>query len=544
MLLLFLLQSFITGAVIGATNKLEAPVSGDFGWAVAVDGDVIAVGAPGYNDDAGAVCVYESLEVVGVVSYTSPGDRGGEAVAVAGRTLAVGAPDALNTGIVQVFEDLVVSTANLTGSDTTIVDAFGASVALTTLNGTVYLLVGAPGHRENGPGSGAAYLFFYSEDAWSQVAKLVAPDGGNGDRFGTAVAIDGGIAVVGASQDDDLAGSVYVFAYAAAWAHVATLRASDASPGAFFGGSVAVSGYDVVVGADRADGTVADAGAVYVFTSSDDGTSWNQTQRLETTGASAGAPDSLGAAVAVDDDVLVAGAIHDEFDTTVGADFDVGSAIVYVNSTTSFALSTRLNASDGTTDDDFGRAVAISGKTVVVGALNANTDTGAAWVFDLCEDSTSWTLDGNSKDCAWVAEWTQGRCDKVGVDGTLASEACVFSCGACDPFACADSDSWYVKGQPDKDCSWVGLAAANRCKRFADAKVYAWQACEKSCSTCAPRVADDCGDDAGFFKAGEPSKDCAWVADYVPTRCLVKGNSGNFAYEDCQSACLDACLAQ
>ena len=48
----------------------------------------------------------------------------------------------------------------------------------------------------------------------TQLAKLVANDGGEGDYFGYSFAISDGIAVVGARQDDDKgsdSGSVYVF---------------------------------------------------------------------------------------------------------------------------------------------------------------------------------------------------------------------------------------------------------------------------------------------------------------------------------------------
>ena len=47
---------------------------------------------------------------------------------------------------------------------------------------------------------------------------------------------------------------------------------------------------------------------------------------------------------------------------------------------------------------------------------------------DGCEDSTTWHKNGDeSKDCAWVAEWSP-RCSVKGADKSLASEHCTCAC--------------------------------------------------------------------------------------------------------------------
>ena len=47
---------------------------------------------------------------------------------------------------------------------------------------------------------------------------------------------------------------------------------------------------------------------------------------------------------------------------------------------------------------------------------------------DACEDSTTWHKNGDeSKDCAWVAEWSP-RCSVKGADKSLASEHCTCAC--------------------------------------------------------------------------------------------------------------------
>ena len=76
--------------------------------------------------------------------------------------------------------------------------------------------------------------------------KLTASDRRSNDWFGSAVAIDSGIAVAGAQFDEDGVccsfGSAYVFEREGSnWIQRAKLKASDGSPSAFFGSTVAVS---------------------------------------------------------------------------------------------------------------------------------------------------------------------------------------------------------------------------------------------------------------------------------------------------------------
>ena len=62
---------------------------------------------------------------------------------------------------------------------------------------------------------GSAYVFVRSGSTWSQQAQLTAADGAVNDRFGGSVAISGETVVVGAPSDriitDYGRGSAYVF---------------------------------------------------------------------------------------------------------------------------------------------------------------------------------------------------------------------------------------------------------------------------------------------------------------------------------------------
>ena len=101
----------------------------------------------------------------------------------------------------------------LLASDGASSDRFGWSVAVS--GDTV--VVGARDHDDNGSNSGSSYVFQRDEggaDAWGEVTKLLASDGGSLDNFGISVAVSGDTAVVGARLDDDNgdeSGSAYVF---------------------------------------------------------------------------------------------------------------------------------------------------------------------------------------------------------------------------------------------------------------------------------------------------------------------------------------------
>lgn len=112
-------------------------------------------------------------------------------------------------------------------------------------------------------------------DPFVQQAKLTASDGAFFDQFGGSVALSGDTVVVGARFHDVVAnanqGSAYVFVKpAGGWSgslsENAKLTASDGAKFDHFGGSVALSGDTMVVGADFGNsGTNNDQGSAYVF---------------------------------------------------------------------------------------------------------------------------------------------------------------------------------------------------------------------------------------------------------------------------------------
>lgn len=149
--------------------------------------------------------------------------------------------------------------ALLEASDGADGDAFGSSVSV----GDDLALVGAVGESSLGVGAGAAYIFARNATnatdgsgeslRWAEAAKLLAPDGIPGARFGHAVALAGTLAVVSAQPEDaddvPASGAVYVYEQKADvnFSLVASVEPPDSSGSVLFGSSVAASGDAFVV---------------------------------------------------------------------------------------------------------------------------------------------------------------------------------------------------------------------------------------------------------------------------------------------------------
>ncbi len=296
-------------------------------------------------------------------------DNFGFPVVISGNTAVVGAyHQGSYTGAAYIFVrsgTTWTEQAKLTASDAAILDDFGFSVAFSGSTAVV-------GAMSKNSATGAAYVFVRSGTSWTQQAKLTASDGAAGDLFGSSVAIAGSTAVVTAVDKKSLTGAdqvgaAYVFVRSGTiWTQQAKLTASDGAAYDQFGYAVAISGSTAIVGAD---GKNSGTGAAYVFVRS--GTTWKQ--EAELTAADGASNDQLGLSVAMSNSTVVVGAVHNGSVK--------GAAYVFVGSGTSWSQQAKLTASDVASGGEFGVSVAISGSTVVVGADRQRTFTGAAYVF-------------------------------------------------------------------------------------------------------------------------------------------------------------------
>ena len=313
-------------------------------------------------------------------------DRFGLSVAIDNGVVVVGAPFdedyGRGSGSVYIFtigsDGLYSQTAKLTADDSAADDRFGQSVAID--NGVV--VVGAGGDDDKGNRSGSVYIFTADSDGlYSQTNKLTADDGAAEDGFGIELAIDNDVVVVGVPKDDNNgrygSGSAYVFTANSdgLFSQTAKLTAADGETADRFGSSVAVENGVVVVGANYDDDYGRSSGSAYVFTVGSDGL-YNQTDKLT---ADDGAEYELfGTSVAIDNGIIVVGAYNEFYS-------HFGGAYVFTMDTDGKYTQTNKLTSDGGSDDDyFGRSVAIDNGLVIVGAYgddNNGTDSGSVYSF-------------------------------------------------------------------------------------------------------------------------------------------------------------------
>ncbi len=200
----------------------------------------------------------------------------------------------------------------------------------------------------------------------TQETKLLASDAGINDQFGFSTSLDGDNLVIGSRFDDDIgddSGSVYVFSNnGTSWDEQQRLIASDAEAFAEFGAAVSVSGDTLIVGAPR---TNASSGSGYVFLW--DGINWIQHQKLVTSDGTS--TNSLGFSVSISGETLAIGASE--------------AVYIFVKDGPTWVEQQKLIAGD-VTGNGFGLSVWINGDDIVVGAANdsdAGNQAGAAYVF-------------------------------------------------------------------------------------------------------------------------------------------------------------------
>lgn len=259
--------------------------------------------------------------------------------------------------------------------------------------------------------------------AWRQLTEIASSNAGDGDQLGYSIALSGDGATLAAgapmegssatgingNQGDDSAyssGAVYVYTRSGGgWLQQAYLKASNTGPNDQFGNAVALSadGNTLAVSAvfedsaatgvngNQADNSVAESGAVYLFSRT--GTSWTQQAYIKasnTGGRDDG--DTFGYTIALSDDggTLAVGAPSED-GSSIGNDGNqadnsaVGAGAVYVFTRTAEKWSQQAYLKSGSTRANslFGYAVALSGNgdTLAAGAFDEDGGKGAVHIF-------------------------------------------------------------------------------------------------------------------------------------------------------------------
>ena len=358
-------------AGIDATAKLiasDAAAGAGLGGAVAVDAGAVVVGTNPPSSRSGSAYLFDAdtgRELAELVPAGGPTtlDGFGRAVAVGGGVALVGAP--LNGGVAYLFDAATGrQTGRLIGPGG---DArFGGSVAL----GGGRALVGA--YFAGAPGSNRAGQASLYDVATGQREATLFGGGVDNAWFGFSAALDGGVALVGAPHEGPRlrqAGAAYLYD-AATGSEVARL-AVDGLFGTQFGHAVALGGGVAVVGAPLADPAGRGSGAAYLF---DAATGRRSFDLLPDDGAE---NDRFGWSVAVSGDTALVGA----YGVDAGGS---GRGAAYLFDTATGRQVAKLTAPDAADGDLFGYAVAASGTRLAVGALlddDRGASSGSAYLF-------------------------------------------------------------------------------------------------------------------------------------------------------------------
>ncbi len=358
---------------------------GSFGEAAAVSGDTIVVGAPGGGSSSGAAFVFVRSGTTWTQQKELRPSGGatqsfGQAVASSGDTALIGAANGAyvfdRTGTAWTQTQMLVPPKFIGGM----------AVAL---DGDTAVI-----------GSGvAAYVYVRTGLSWSLQQELTG--GPDAIDYGSAVALSGDTIVVGApGNPGSTPGTAYVYVRSGTtWSEQATISMDPLMDN--FALAVAVVGDTAVVGAPLyAHGT--GLGSAFVFSRT--GTTWTQTQELDDDTVE----NELGAGVAFDGTTVVL--------TTGAPETGADGAHVYALDGGTFGLQQVLPAGDEAGGNFRQDVVAVDGTTLVTGSQAIDE----VVVFELA------ATDGSA--CASATDCASGFC----VDGVCCVSASCPPAGPCN----------------------------------------------------------------------------------------------------------------
>ena len=248
-------------------------------------------------------------------------------------------------------------------------DYFGDAIAISD----DYILVGAYGADSN---SGDAYLYIKGTGAtWTAYSgNPITPSIRTADDlFGSAVAISGDDLIIGAQGNNNTTGAVYIFKKndeTNLWEESQKIIASDGAYNDRFGESISASGNYFVVGASLSESAtgVINAGAAYVYKYN---TTWYEVDKLVGIDESNYEGNHFGESVDINGDYIIVGSPDAR---------NEGVADVFYKKR-SWGHLKKIVGSDSATDDDFGKSVGISGRFIIIGS-SSNGANGAIYFYE------------------------------------------------------------------------------------------------------------------------------------------------------------------
>jgi hypothetical protein len=262
---------------------------------------------------------------------------------------------------------------------------FGVSASI----GEGDIVIGAPGETARGV-SAAGAVYVYNATTLVRLAELVSPSPVYSEAFGFSSVIGDGLIVVGAPSEM-IGGAVavgQVFVYnATTFKHVVTLSlpTNVSIQDAEFGNSVAVGKGEIIVGAPG----LGPYGNVYVFGSRSHKLLANLTDPL----GSAGTDGAFGFSVATGNGLIGVGAPNDDSFCLPGRcdypqNFTNGGQ-VYLFDSKNFSFVRNISSPFADGGGWFGWSIAMAPGTIVVGAPEEDTPSGAAYGGDVYVFSSS-----------------------------------------------------------------------------------------------------------------------------------------------------------
>lgn len=306
----------------------------------------------------------------------------GEPVAIAGTVAIVGAylddTRAYDSGIAYVYGESTpkgdwVQKATLVPTDLSANDYFGVSVDIDA--GTA--IVGAYGSDFTGGDSGSAYIFTDTGTTWIQKAKLVNDLGTTDALFGGSVGISGDNIIIAAIGENAL----YSYKRSMSdWSFNQRFTSPDAVPGTFLGSALQVNSEYLVVGAPMPVAGQAN-GSVAIF--KNDGVEWVFKSTIQS-------PVSVGGGARFGRSISFVSATR----VAIGSP-GVGAVYLYDITGTTPVLVKTFDKFNNTSVSDFGRSVAINDNYLVVGASSeVNPIAGHTYVYYYKPEISDWVQVG------------------------------------------------------------------------------------------------------------------------------------------------------
>lgn len=322
-----------------------------------------------------------------------PGDRFAQAIAVDDDHLVLGDTGDRENGQVYIYDrsgDALTLEATLTAPDGT--KNMGESLAL---QGST-LVVGAPS-TDVGDSFAAGVALVYeeiSDGTWEHAETLAAPDPGGIERYGSSLALEDDLLVVGEPEDElpgewDSNGAVHIYEHdGSGYILDGSLFPPDDPDRERFGFTLALHDGTLLVGAPE-DETEAGDGAIYVYEPVPDG--WEETDRLVPPGGSEAR--AFARAMDVADGTLVVGAPGPQAQICCSPLLSgpQGQAFVYtLDDDGSWTYEQELQPALATSGSSHGLSVAVDGDAVYVAAPSAPRDMVVGTVSVFKDTETGW----------------------------------------------------------------------------------------------------------------------------------------------------------